>query len=185
MSLHSFFLPCHPHYMLCKYWVSYLSQGKWKFTMLCLQQIVFAFILNTVLAETNDTAFAVQNGVVHWAVGPWMDPCGFHKSIIPLLVSALQAGGSSDCGHTARLPVWVNCSKVMSCTKSLPGNKARQISMHCNRARNSASGPQTLAHLLGIFWHAWHPHAVGVLLVLIDNFWPVSEQHSPSHPPTL
>lgn len=86
-----------------------------------------------------------------------MDPCGFHKSISPLLVSALQAGGSSDCGHTARLPVWMNCSKVMSCTKSLPGIKAQQILFHDSRARNAAAGAQTLAHLRGVLWHIWCP----------------------------
>lgn len=128
------------------------------------------------------TVFPVQKGLVYWASVPWMDPCGFHKSIIPLPASAPWAGGSSDCGHTAQLPVWMNCSKVMSCTKSLPGNKARQISMHCNCARNSASGPQTLAHLWGIFWRACHAHAARVVLVVIDNFWPVSDQHSPSNP---
>lgn len=184
MSLHSFFLPCHPYYMLSKCCVSHPLQGRWKFIILYLQQFVFAYILNTMLAKKKYTAFTLQN-IVHWALGPWMNPRGFHKSIIPLLVSALQAGGSSDCGHTAQLPVWMNCSKVMPCTKSLPGNKARQILMHYHCARNSASGPQTLAHLQGVFWHVWRPHAAGVVLVLIDNFWPVSNLHSSSRPSTL
>lgn len=73
----------------------------------------------------------------------------------------------------------------MPCTKSLPGNEARQISLLCSCARNSAPGPQTLAHLQGVFWLAWRPPAAGVVLVLIDNFWPVSNQHSSFHPSTF
>lgn len=120
--------------MLSECRVCHPLQGRWKFTMPYLQQFVWTYILNTALGKKNYAAFAPQT-VVHWAPGAWMNPCGFHKSIIPLPVSALQAGGSPDCGHTARLPGWMNCSKVMPCTKSLPGNKAQQILMHCNCAR--------------------------------------------------
>lgn len=116
--------------------------------------------------------------IEHW--GPEWTPCGFHMSIIPLLVSALQAGGSPDCGHTVRLPLWMNCSKVMSCTKNLPGNKAWQISLHCNCGRNSAYGQQSLAHLQSVVWHAWRPHAAGVVLVLTDKFWPAIIAHPPT-----
>lgn len=170
MSLHSLFSLCHPHYMLCKCWVSYLLQGKWKFTMLYLQQIVFVFILNSMLAETNDTVFATQNGVVHWALGPWMDPRGFHKSIIPLLVSALQAGGSYDCGHTVRLPVWMNCSKVMSCTKSLPGNKAWTDFDALQLRQEFCLWTTNTGTPARYFLARLRPHAAGAVLLLIDNF---------------
>lgn len=73
--------------------------------MLYLQQIVFTFILNTVLAETNEQRllYRIELCIEYW-VPEWTPP-GFHKSIIPLLVSALQAGGSSVYGHTVQLPV--------------------------------------------------------------------------------
>lgn len=91
--------------------------------------------------------FSVLNRDVLWGLGLWIAPHGLCEGIILLVVSALQVDGSFDCGHTALLPVWMNCSKVMSCTKSLTGNKARQISLNCNWARDSASGPQALAYL--------------------------------------
>lgn len=161
--------------MLCKCWVSYLSQGQWKLTMLYLQHIFSTFYSFTLLAETNDTVFAIQKWSCALSI-EWI-PVVYYRSIIPLPVSALQAGGSSDCGRTAWLPVWMNCSKVMPCTKSLPGNKARQVFVALQRRQEFCLWTTSR-------WRGWRPHAAGVALLLIDHFWPVGDQRSPSHPPT-
>lgn len=59
------------------------------------------------LPKKNYTAYVLQN-VVHWALGSWMNPRGFHKCVIPLLVSVVQAGSSSDCDWQCEgiVPKW-------------------------------------------------------------------------------
>lgn len=124
--------------------------------------------------------FSVLNRDVLWGLGLWIAPHGLCKGIILLVESALQVDGSFDCGHTALLPVWMNGSKVMSCTKSLTGNKALQISLHCNWARNSTSLWTTstgrsicrrfMAHLTSI--------CTLVMLVMIDNLGRVGVEQS-------
>lgn len=76
----------------------------------------------------------------------------------------------------------MNCSKMMFCTESVPGNKAWWLSLDGNCSKNSTSGPQLLAHRHGIDRHlTLTSKLTRGMLRRIDNLNFVCKQHSPSH----
>lgn len=125
------------------------------------------------LPKKNYTTYVLQN-VVHWALGSWMNPCGFHKCVIPLLVSVVQAGSSSDCGWQCEgiVPKWCPAQEL-----TWEHSMIDFDALHLFQVNTGTPTMCSLAHLTSVC----NMSSTG------DDwcFWPVSNQHSSSCPSAL